>query len=230
MNAKPSSLPLGLAAQLRTATHEEHRKAETRPLARDLLKGVLPLPAYCLLLRNLQPVYEALESALAGDEPDHRTPRTLTNELRDFAGPELRRASALADDLTFLHGPRWDRDLPLLPAGCRYRDRVRNLGGSDPLCLVSHAYVRYLGDLSGGQAIGRVVRERYTGGDQAGASFYQFADIADRRAYKDKYRRRLDRLGERVGRPADLLDEARRAFRMNRELFDEVYEQIDVSP
>jgi heme oxygenase (biliverdin-producing, ferredoxin) len=46
-------------------------------------------------------------------------------------------------------------DDPVLRA---YRDRVAELAGRAPLLLAAHAYVRYLGDLSGGRMLGRAMR------------------------------------------------------------------------
>ena len=58
--------------------------------------------------------------------------------------------------------------------------------------FVAHHYTRYLGDLSGGIFIGRVMQRRF-GFDTNGIGFYLFADIADPRAFKDVYREQLDR-------------------------------------
>lgn len=43
--------------------------------------------------------------------------------------------------------------------------------------LVAHAYVRYLGDLSGGQFIKRIVSKAYNLEDGEGTSFFEFARL-----------------------------------------------------
>ena len=52
---------------------------------------------------------------------------------------------------------------------------------------MAHAYVRYLGDLSGGQMMGRSVAKTYDAGE-AGTNFYNFKDVADVNGRKNAYR------------------------------------------
>lgn len=70
------------------------------------------------------------------------------------------------------------KDIP--PALNAYVDRVQALAkASDPSPLLAHAYVRYLGDLSGGQTIRRTIGKAY-GLDEAsgaGLSFYAFKEL-----------------------------------------------------
>ena len=65
------------------------------------------------------------------------------------------------------------------PALARYLARIQELASSpDPSRLLAHAYVRYLGDLSGGQFIRRRVAKAYGLEDGAGLSFYEFRPLA----------------------------------------------------
>ena len=50
--------------------------------------------------------------------------------------------------------------------------------------FVAHHYTRYLGDLSGGQAIGRLMK-RHFGFETNGILFYLFDQIADPKAFKE---------------------------------------------
>ncbi len=59
---------------------------------------------------------------------------------------------------------------------------------------VAHHYTRYLGDLSGGQAIGRILDRDFDLGGR-GISFYSFESVPKPKPYKDAYRARLDALG-----------------------------------
>lgn len=65
-----------------------------------------------------------------------------------------------------------------------YTERIELLSDTEPARLLSHAYVRYLGDLSGGQVVKRRVAKSYgidlEGDDQsghAGVRFYEFASL-----------------------------------------------------
>ena len=56
--------------------------------------------------------------------------------------------------------------------------RIEELAaGPDPSRLLAHAYVRYLGDLSGGQFIRRRISKAYGLDDGAGVSFYEFRPL-----------------------------------------------------
>ncbi|MBK0296324.1 biliverdin-producing heme oxygenase, partial [Bacillus sp. S34] len=57
--------------------------------------------------------------------------------------------------------------------------------------FVAHHYTRYLGDLSGGQMIGRMLAEQF-GFETNGILFYIFDQVADPSAFKDTYRAQLD--------------------------------------
>ena len=65
------------------------------------------------------------------------------------------------------------------PALSRYVGRIQELAASpDPSRLLAHAYVRYMGDLSGGQFIRRRIAKAYALEDGAGLSFYEFRPLA----------------------------------------------------
>ncbi len=61
----------------------------------------------------------------------------------------------------------------------RYTERLQHLADTegDVPRLLAHAYVRYLGDLSGGQFIRRRIVKAYGLQDGAGVSFYEFKQL-----------------------------------------------------
>ena len=79
-----------------------------------------------------------------------------------------------------------------------YAGRIASLSASpEPAPLLAHAYVRYLGDLSGGQVIRRRVARAYglEEDNGAGVAFYEFklggggsASIGDMKKIKEWYR------------------------------------------
>ena len=174
----------GAARALREATRPGHAGAEQSPFMTALLLGSLPLAACADLLAQLLPVYAALEAAgtrFAGDPV-----------AGGFVDPALHRVGAIERDLAHLAGPGWAARFVVSDAAAAYAARVGAC--ADATAFVAHHYTRYLGDLSGGQVVGRVVRRAY-GLDGGGASFYEFEGIADRKAYKAAYRARLDAAG-----------------------------------
>jgi heme oxygenase (biliverdin-producing, ferredoxin) len=84
------------------------------------------------------------------------------------------------------------------PALTAYVARLRELADSeDPSPLLAHAYVRYLGDLSGGQTIKHTLARAYDlDSPGLGLSFYEFkelttsktASLGELRRIKDWYR------------------------------------------
>ena len=86
--------------------------------------------------------------------------------------------------------------------------------------FVAHHYTRYLGDLSGGQAIAALVARHYGATpDQLG--FYRF-EIADDGVvrYKRGYREAMNALALSPDEVDVLIDEVRTSFRMNSAIFE----------
>ena len=92
--------------------------------------------------------------------------------------------------------------------------------------LIAHHYTRYLGDLSGGQAIGRIL-DRTFELDGKGIAFYDFPEIEKPKIYKDGYRARLDALGMSAEEQDRVVDEVKVAFRLNQALFVELGKNLE---
>lgn len=205
--------PRPLSARFREATAEDHRRAERRPFVQDLLRGRLGLEEYVWLLRDLVEVYEGLERGLeAGSEGLLPPP---------LASPALKRAPALEADLRHLHGRNWRRSVDPSPAALAYGAHLRGLARTFPRGLAAHAYVRYLGDLSGGRLVGRQVQKAFGLDPDRGLAFYAFPAIEDVDAFKARFRAALDRM-DLQGDGDALVEEARHAFDRNGAIFDEL--------
>lgn len=201
-----------LGSQLRQATGALHAQIERHVFIATLLKGRLPQPAYCAMLRNLHVLYEALESALARPAA-HAAPAAPAATAAPAAiDPALltvlARAPALASDLAVLHGPAWAHALPVLPAAQAYAERMAMLADIRPVLLAAHAYVRYLGDLSGGQMLRRIVGKSLHLPDGAGTAFYDFGPPATVQALAGQFRAGLDAIAVGTGGSADAADAA----------------------
>lgn len=96
----------------------------------------------------------------------------------------------------------------------------------DPRLFVAHHYTRSLGDLSGGQAIGRILARTYELEQPQGVEFYDFVAIPKPKPYKDAYRARLDALPlDEAGRHV-VLAEVKDVFALNGALFAELTEVL----
>lgn len=204
----------GLAARLKAATRSLHTLAERSGVMAELVQGRLSLPGYCALLRNLRAIYEALEAGLDEHPGDARLWR-----------PELRRLPALEQDLDRLHVGDWRADAPLTPAALAYVQRLTELAATAPGLLLAHAYLRYLGDLHGGQILARLIQRQF--GLQAaerpsGTAFYAFGEPARVEQLKREFREGLDALPLRPGDADAFVAEACEAFRLHQQLFEEL--------
>ncbi|MUM19358.1 biliverdin-producing heme oxygenase [Mycobacterium sp. CBMA271] len=196
-----------LSLAMRDGSRAEHDAAEQSPFVSELLSGRVNAQGYVDYLLRLRVVYAALEEAVRTRRDD-----PLIAAVYD---PALERRDALDADLEHW-APGINRQVNSVAAQA-YRDRMSGADWSG--ALLAHHYVRYLGDLSGGQAIGRIL-DRAFGLDGAGLSFYEFPMRP--KPYKDAYRARLDGLGLDARENARVVDEVRVAFGLNQALFDEL--------
>lgn len=203
-----------LTIRLREATAAVHDDAENTGFMTALLDGELTLGAVADLAGQLRFIYGALEDSVraVADTPEGAA----------IADARLERHDALERDLAFLVGPRWRSSIEALPSTAAYVNRLTELGRNrDASALLAHHYVRYLGDLSGGQIIARRLRDHY-GIDGDGARFYDFSAVGKIKPYRDAYRDRLDALGLDDEVRDRIVAEAVLAFRMNTALFREL--------
>ena len=128
----------------------------------------------------------------------------------------------MEQDLHFYYGANWREEAKNTKAGKAYVARIREIAQSQPELLVAHCYTRYLGDLSGGQILKKISQRAMNLTEGEGTAFYEFADIADEKAFKDKYRQAMNELPIDMATAEQIVDEANAAFGMNMELFQEL--------
>jgi heme oxygenase len=166
---------------------------------------------------------------------------TLEGRLNEFAEKgnvvwkplhrphQLARTEALKRDLVYFLGKKVDFEA-LTPSTATqdYIDRLNHVAETDPLLLLSHAYTRYLGDLSGGRVLQRVAQKalqlpKPKDGEPSGLQFYDFPNIPEgAKTFKDWYRQTLDGLELSELDIAKLVGEANVAFLMNMRVFEEL--------
>ena len=216
--AEPAEPGISLPERLRLGTRDLHAQTERTGAMADLLAGRLSLAGYCAMLRNLHAIYAALEAAL--EAAMQRQPPDAA-VLRLHAGP-LRREAALAADLAALHGPLWRTELPLQPAAQAYAQRLQALSHAQSPSLVAHVYVRYLGDLHGGQILKRLVARSLGLVGDSGTQFYEFGDDTQVLALRQGLRAALGNLALCSADSDAVVTEARWAFLQHQQLFIEL--------
>lgn len=196
--------PEGVLALLRAATARAHVDAERHAFVRELFGPSPSREVHVRYLRGLLAVYEALEDAL------HARPE----EAAFLADPRLARRDAIAEDLRAL-----DATEVAVPAAAEaYAARIRDLASAGDLPrLAAHAYVRYLGDLAGGQQMGDRVEAAF------GASrTFRFEAFASPREAAARVREELARIGASPAASEAMQDEAVRGFTLTIALFAEL--------
>ena len=128
---------------LKELTMENHRNAERAWFASRMFSGQITNPEYAIYLKQQFESYKALEDRF--DNVD-------SNSGVSFPDDRIKRADNIYKDLVEmdLNG----NDLPVLDTTSAYKKYI--LSCPDDL-LYAHVYVRYLGDLKGGQMIAKRV-------------------------------------------------------------------------
>lgn len=186
-----------LSQLVREASQEAHTAAERSPFMAALMRGELDSEAYFDYIAQLAPIYEALET---------------WNSDSPFFDRRLDRFERIISDLGYT-------DLKMVcDETIEYVSHINTLiKNKDEIRLLAHHYTRYLGDLSGGQAIGALVARNFSIPPNF-LSFYEFEEIGDKVRYKETYRENLDTLIAEDDHQT-FIDEAILAFEFNRKIF-----------
>lgn len=199
-----------LAAQLRQGTAHSHTVAENTAFMKCFLKGIVEREPLRKLFADFYFLYSALEEEMQRHSDDA--------VVGPLYCPELNRQANLEEDLEFYYGEHWRDRIQLSDAGKHYVARIRWVANTNPALLVAHAYVRYLGDLSGGQGLKRVVRSAMELIGDRGTRFYEFDALPTpeaKREFKEKYRDALTSLAVDDKLAEQIVEEANFAFQLN---------------
>lgn len=197
--------PASLLEALRERTRDLHVRAERSGIIADILKGRCTRESYARLLRSLLPVYQTLERQLVA--------RAGSSAVAPIVFRQLERAEAIAADLH--HLAPVPEETP--SAVMRYVNAINAASEGDGSRLIAHAYARYLGDLSGGQILSRLLARSLALPPEA-LSFYAFPEISDIATFKSDYRAAIDRAGDESEDVQAVVEEGALAFELNIEL------------
>lgn len=145
---------------------------------------------------------------------------------------ELARKAALEEDLEFFNGPQWREMLQTTtPAQQAYIDAIQRCASSPtPELLAAHAYVRYLGDLSGGQVLSKRLQKFNDLSEDQGVAFYRFPLIEDTDQFKEMFRKRLNQFEVDDELREQIVQEAKDTFLRNIDIFCEFDHELEGLP
>ncbi|MGA1836778.1 biliverdin-producing heme oxygenase [Herbiconiux sp. 11R-BC] len=204
----PAVIPFSQALRERTWTG--HSDSEGAGFMTELMSGKGTRDDYVALVAQHFFIYEALEAAADRMKNDP--------VAAEFISPKLTRLPAIEEDLRFLIGEDWRKQITPLPTTARYVKRINEVAATWNGGFIAHHYTRYLGDLSGGQII-RTLMQRQFGFETNGVGFYLFGDIAKPKEFKETYRTQLDAVDWDDAERERVIDEVLVAYRFNTELF-----------
>lgn len=210
-----------LANQLREGTKHSHTLAENTAFMKCFIKGIVEKEPLRKLLANFYFLYSALEDELQR-YPDHSVVSLIYF-------PELNRKEKLEQDLAFYYGENWRDCISPSEEGKKYVDRIREVAATQPELLIAHAYVRYMGDLSGGQALKNIIRSALNLPPDQGTGLHEFDAIPTveaKREFKVKYRDTLNSLPINDTLVQKIVDEANYAFELNRDVVHELEPEV----
>jgi heme oxygenase len=213
-----------LASQLREGTKHSHTMAENTAYMKCFLKGIVEKEPFRKLLANLYFVYSTLEAELLR----HRNHPVVG--LIYF--PDLNRKASLKKDLAFYYGDNWQAEIAPSEAGKVYVDRIKQISNSQPELLVAHSYVRYMGDLSGGQALRNIVRSALKLPPDQGTNLHEFEafpTVEARKAFKMRYRDTLNSLPVDDQLAQEIVAEANYAFGLNRDVMHSLEPEVKLA-
>lgn len=198
-----------LSVRLRNETKAIHSKTENVSFIQKLFKAEFTSEEYYRYLTCLKAVYQTLEQTLLKNK-NHSYVELIYFE-------QLFRTESLDRDLKVWSKSASDLNASQLKAVHDYTAHLNKISEVAPHLLVSHAYVRYLGDLSGGQILKKILSRQLNKAE--GLNFYTF-DIEDSQKMKELYRSRLDQIGN-LSEPksCEILKEAQLAFQFNELIF-----------
>lgn len=200
------------SARLRAESTVAHRDAAGGGFFGRAFDGTMTRDDYAALVVQMRHIYDALESVGSMWVDDERVGR--------FARPEFARSQRITADLLALLGPAWGVEgAHGTTATCAYAAHLRTRATGDPIVYLAHHYTRVLGDLSGGQMIGKRIESLLDLDASSGTSWFHFDGIDSDEA-KVWYRAQVDELALDAAEEQLLIDEVLVAFTLNSALLD----------
>ena len=207
-----------LAEQLRKGTTKSHSMAENVTFVKSFLGGVVDKNSYRTLVANLYFVYSAIEEEIENNR-DH-------SSISLIYFPQLNRQRSLEKDLEYYYGSDWQKIVKPSVVTQSYVERIHSIGKYQPELLISHAYTRYMGDLSGGQILRNIAKNAMKLSGDEGTEFYIFRDINNEKEFKIQYRDALNLIPVTDKQVNLVISEANVAFDLNMKMFQELNSNI----
>lgn len=210
---------------MRSETKEVHSQVEGAKIVGQIIGKTIKKDDYCKLLARYYHMYATLEEEFEKNKTN--------SAVANVYFPEILRLNSIESDLTFFLGDKWTTLEVIVEAKEATKDfcsHIRKVSKESPELLVAHLYVRYLGDLAGGQMIGNKLRGCFTnetlpdknGDPDAGVKFYVFDNVPNIKDFVLKFKAGLDSISNEGDLHEKLIDEAIVCFELNGDILSQV--------
>lgn len=203
----PSAPPPPLADLLKAETWSLHAEAEKTGIVADIIRQRVQMVDYLNFIQNLREIYKTLESEMSW--------LSRFEPLRVFFTSSLFRHQHLNHDYETLLSQHSALDVGRIhPVTRTYCAHIRDSQTNKPAAMLAHIYVRYLGDLNGGQVLRRLLKSSLDLTDEC-LTFYSFLDIQDLHKFRTGLRETLNRIALSEEERDEVSFAAMDAFRFN---------------
>jgi heme oxygenase (biliverdin-producing, ferredoxin) len=206
------------SAELKAAGSGLHQKIEETPFVASLANGTVAEDSYKNYLADLFVIYDQLETELFLNQESEKN--GIAEIIRPFTAEGLWRGALISQDLEAFE------DAGRSPGNqaIAYKEHLVSLGQYHPHLLAAHAYIRYMGDLFGGQTIAKRLEERFSGK----LATYDFTKLCQNREIERPVqfaltlRAQLDSVPLQPLQRSEILEEVAKGYEMHLALFKEL--------
>ncbi len=204
-----------LSELFQSETKTIHKEVEQHEFVKKILSDSIEGKDYLQHLVDLHAIYQSLEDGL-------RANLKKTPHIQTIYFEELCRENGLQRDLKLLREACNQRPIECSQSANDYVLHLNHLADSTPLLLVAHAYVRYLGDLSGGMILKQHLEKKWPDAIE----FYDFASLLTKHdkknawAFKEFFKVKMNQMPLNDLQRKELAAEAKKAFEFSGKLFD----------
>lgn len=210
---------MSLALKLREGTAEKHAETEKVPYLIATFRGKIDPQTYTLQLECFYHIYKVMEEEF--------TKQKSHPILSKIYFPEIFRTKAIEEDIAFYESKKGTkRSGTISPKTQSYIDHILRVSKENPTMLLAQSYVRYLGDLSGGQVLKKIIAKTFALESADGLAFYEFPALEDFQAFKEKYRSLMNEMPLTDAEQSELVEEAKSVFDLNKDLFVELESKV----
>ncbi len=210
--------------QLKEAGKELHEGVENTWLIQSIFDGSISEEAYQDYLQNLYEIYSQLEASVRLHS--YSDDESIREIFQPLVIEELFRAGPIQNDLMKFG----ETCLETVKAAKDYKKRLVDLSITKPHCLVAHYYLRFLGDLFGGQILAGRLSDCFEGK----LDFYDFTELcqaknlAEPTQFAREFRDLLNNLPLNKQQQEDIFVEVSEGYRLHLRLFNELADRHNV--